>query len=70
MTSTRHKWGAPDRFPHKSERECCRCGMIKVGRHENEGPHDRHWYEFWRDGDQIHCDSTPSCDARFEVPAS
>lgn len=69
MASARHKWGEPDRFPHKSERECRRCGMVKVTRHEAEGPHDRHWTEFWRDCDRIRCEATPPCDARLEVPA-
>jgi hypothetical protein len=69
MTSTRHSWGEPARFDHKSERECRRCGMVKVTRHESEGPHDVHWTEFWRDCEQIATQPTPPCDARLEVRA-
>ncbi len=70
MTPTRHRWGERVPFEHKTERECRRCGMVKVTRHEGEGAFDRPWTEFWRDCDQIRCDATPPCDARLEVPAS
>jgi hypothetical protein len=69
MTSSRHSWGEPVRFSHKTERECRRCGMVKVTRHEADGPRDVHWIEWWRDEDQIASDRTPPCDARCEVPA-
>lgn len=67
MTSVRHSWGEPARFERKSERECRRCGMVKVTRHEAEGPRDVHWTEFWRDCEQIPAQPTPPCDARLEV---
>ena len=76
--STRHKWPekgnrffTSDRVPFhfKTERDCKRCGMTKVTRHETQGTRDVHWVEFWRDGDQINSELTPMCDARFEVMA-
>ena len=66
--STRHRWG--DRRecgPHKSEKDCVRCGMTRASMHQNQGARDEHWKEFWRDGDQISCaDATPPCDGRLE----
>lgn len=61
--SARHRWGDPVRFQFKTERECERCGMVKVTRHE---PFVRPWQEFFRGLDRIKCDSTPACDARNE----
>jgi hypothetical protein len=44
--TSRHSWGEPQRFAHKTERECLNgCGIVKVTRHEG----DQHWVEFWRD---------------------
>ncbi|MFC0243659.1 MULTISPECIES: cytochrome C [Rhodopseudomonas] len=65
---TRHRWGEPKRFPpFKTERECLNgCGIVKVTRHESEGPRDIHWQEFWRDGEQIRSAGTPVCEP---VPA-
>ena len=63
MTGTRHRWGEPARFPHKSERTCLNgCGVTKVGHHQSEGARDRRWTEFWRNGDQIDTDRTPPCE--------
>jgi hypothetical protein len=62
MTLRRHRWGEPVRFPFKTERECLACGIVKVTRHESEGPRDFHWQEFWRDGDQLPADKTPACE--------
>jgi hypothetical protein len=69
--STRHRWGEPVRFgTYKTERQCTRCEMVKVSRHEFDGGRDVHWIEWWRDEERIHCDATPLCDARLEgVPA-
>jgi hypothetical protein len=63
-TSTRHSWGEPVRFQFKTERECERCGTIKVTRHE---PGVLPWQEFFRDLDRIPGDHTPKCDARNEA---
>jgi hypothetical protein len=69
-TTNRHRWGEPHRFPHKTERVCLKCGMVKVTRHESEGPRDIHFQEFWRDLDQIACDGTPPCEPQpAQVPA-
>lgn len=70
-TSTRHRWG--ERIacgPYKSERECSRCGMVRASMHQNQGARDEHWKEFWRDGERIHHDATPPCDARLERTVS
>jgi hypothetical protein len=64
--NTRHKWGTPHKLPHKSERQCGRCEMVKVTRHETEGGREIHWTEFWRDLEQINSELTPPCDARLE----
>lgn len=62
--STRHRWGDPVRFQFKTERECARCGTIKVTRHE---PGVQPWQEFYRDLDRIPGEGTPACDARNEA---
>lgn len=56
--STRHSWGAPQRFPYKTERSCVNgCGIVKVTKHEGVRP----WIEFWRDGERIEGEGTPPC---------
>jgi hypothetical protein len=55
-SSTRHRWGKPERFPFKTERECSRCDMVKVTRHEAEI-----WTEFWEDGERVAVGKTPPC---------
>ena len=47
---TRHRWSAPNRPSRfKTERECQRCGLIKVTRHEGVGgPGESYWTEWWR----------------------
>lgn len=66
----RHRWGEPQYFPHKTERVCLKCGIVKVARHESEGPRDLHWPEFWRGLDQIATDKTPPCEpVDQQVPA-
>jgi hypothetical protein len=70
MTSTRHKWGERiEVSPHKSERECSRCEVVMVSRHEREGGREVHWKEFWRDCERIECEARPPCDARREKQA-
>lgn len=64
--SDRHRWGDPQRFPHKTERVGLKCGMVKVTRHESEGPRDIHFQEFWRGLDQIVTDKTPPCEVQAE----
>ena len=67
MTSARHRWGEPARFEHKTERECSRCEMVKVTRHEVEAGSDVCWTEFWRDCELVGRGSPrPLCDARIE----
>ncbi len=76
--STRHKWGERQPFmskgavPYhwKTERQCVRCGMVKVTRHEpDDGPFGRHWSEFWLELDQVPTDggAVPQCNARLEA---
>jgi hypothetical protein len=59
----KHRWG--DKVvvnTNKTERECVNgCGIVKVTRHESDGPHDVHWVEFWRGLDRIECKGTPFC---------
>lgn len=66
MKQQRHQWGQPNRFPHKTERQCLKCGLIKVSRHEAEGPRDTHWTEWWRGLDEIASNNTPPCDLEME----
>lgn len=70
MSGPRHRWGEPVRFPHKSERQCIKCGLVKVTRHEAEGPRDVHWVEYWREGDQVAADKTPACEPVKELVAA
>jgi hypothetical protein len=65
--STRHRWGEAERLPHKTERQCPRCEMVKVTRHEFEAGREIYWTEFWRDEEQIVMAATPPCDARLEA---
>lgn len=65
---TRHRWGEPARFNHKTERECQNnCGIIKVTRHESEGGKDIHFVEFYRGLDKIECTGTPPCTGRAKA---
>ena len=50
VAKSRHQWDKPQRYPHKTERVCLKCGLVKVTRHEAEGPRDLHWMEYWRGG--------------------
>jgi len=70
-TSTRHRWGEKVRFGnYKSEKQCTRCELVMVSRHESEGGRAVHWKEYWRDEELISRDTLPLCDARLEaVPA-
>lgn len=55
----RHSWGAPMRLRYKTERECVRCGMIKVTRHQT---FENVWIEFWRNGEEkVETKGTPPC---------
>lgn len=61
----RHIWGEasrPTRF--KTERECSRCGLVKVTRHEGMAgsPGESHWTEWWRGLERIHAEQTPACE--------
>jgi hypothetical protein len=70
MTSTRHRWGTPGRLQHKFERQCSRCALVKVTRHEWENGRDLYWTEFWRDLDRVDkAGETPVCDARLMAGA-
>lgn len=62
--STRHKWGDRVPFQFKTERQCARCELVRVTRHDD--PNGRPWIEWWRDSEQIRSDVTPLCDARLE----
>jgi hypothetical protein len=65
--STRHRWGERvECGPHKSEKQCVRCGVVRASMHQNQGAHDEHWKEFWRDEELISREKTPLCDARLE----
>lgn len=55
--STRHSWGPPTRFQFKTERECAKCGLVKVTIHAPS----RCWTEFYRGLDQIKSRNTPAC---------
>jgi len=76
-TSKRHRWGVgeqfwtKDRVPYhfKTERQCIRCGMVRVTQHETVGTREEHRVEFWLDLDQIEGNGTPLCDGRIECAA-
>lgn len=55
----RHAWGEPVRFPHKTERACARCGLVKVTRHDGGG----HWLEYWRGLERVPGPALPACEA-------
>ena len=57
--STRHQWSAACRTAYRTTRECHRCGLVKVTRHE---PGERAWQEFERDGMVLRgMAGTPKC---------
>lgn len=65
---TRHRWGDPSRFDHKTERECQNgCGIVRVTRHESQGGKDIHFVEFYRGLDKIECKGTPPCTGRAKA---
>jgi hypothetical protein len=56
----RHAWPRePVRFVNKSERQCCRCGLVKVTRHE-PAARPPHWTVFWMNGARLDDGSTPT----------
>lgn len=56
---TRHQWSAARRTAYRTTRECLRCGLVKVTRHE---PGVRAWQEFERDGVVLRgAPGTPKC---------
>lgn len=57
-TSLRHSWGDPVSYltARKTERECEKCGLVKVTRH---GTVTR--TEFWRGLDRVEGRGTPAC---------
>ena len=59
---TRHAWGAPVRFPLKTEWQCLLCGMVRVTRHD-AGPGAIPWTEFWHGGRMLDPPpgKTPAC---------
>jgi hypothetical protein len=56
-TSPRHSWGDPVYFIHKTERECRKCGLVRVTKHEPS----RCWTEFWNGLDKIESRNMPAC---------
>ena len=63
----KHRWPKEGTIisPHKTERECENgCGIVKVSRHETDGPREVHWIEFWRTDDmqRIKGQGTPKCE--------
>jgi hypothetical protein len=68
MTDLRHSWRQPVRFPHKTERECSRCGLIRVTRHD-AGESAIPWVEFWKEGSRLDVRGTPTCEPAEQVVA-
>jgi hypothetical protein len=62
MIHQRHQWGGPSRFPHKTERQCNKCKLVKVTRHEVDRTREVFWIEFWRGLDQVEGEKTPVCE--------
>lgn len=65
---THHQWSEPIRIPHgaalprKTERECEKCGLVKVTWHEMDGARETFRTEFWRGLDEIASAKTPACE--------
>lgn len=70
----RHSWGEPSRIPNaialprKTERECEKCGVVKVTWHDFDGSRETFRTEFYRGLDRIEGTGTPVCEA-VEVAA-
>ena len=62
MTAKHHRWGDRVVFPHKTERDCVNCGLVKVTRHETEGGRDIYWTEYWRNEEKLSVDRVPVCE--------
>ena len=59
----RQSWGEAVRFPLKTERECRKCGCVRVTRHD-AGPSRPPWIEFWLNGERLSVEGgrTPVCE--------
>ena len=55
----RHSWGEPLRALYKTERQCRRCGLVKVTHHDN--PRAGAWVDWWRD-DVGTLSAMPACE--------
>ena len=67
MIPPRHRWSAPVRFAHKTERTCLGCGLVKVTRHEPAAC----WTEWWLHLDRIKVGSgVPVACGRTDFAAS
>ncbi|WP_316158488.1 MULTISPECIES: hypothetical protein [unclassified Bradyrhizobium] len=62
MNSPRHRWGDKVRFVNKTEQQCLRCDVVKVGRQEWQGDRSIYWTEYWRELERIdRAGKTPPC---------
>jgi hypothetical protein len=66
----RHSWGPPTHIPHaialprKTERQCEKCGLVKVTWHEvDERGLEKYRTEFWRGLERVEGVGTPVCEA-------
>jgi len=75
MKSQRHTWSDPTRVPNaialprKTERECLRCGLVKVVWHDLDGARETFRTEFWRGLERVEGVGTPVCEMVEVEPA-
>lgn len=59
--SERHKWVERQRLFDRTNRQCMKCWLWKVTRHEPDA-RPQHWIEWYRpDGSRVPGDATPAC---------
>lgn len=60
--SERHKWIERERLDDRTRRQCDKCGLWKITRHE-PAARPQHWIEWYRaDGSRVPGDATPACE--------
>lgn len=55
-----HRWAEPTREPWATYRQCRRCGMLRVTRHDDAASYP--WVEFMQGGVLLEDRRTPKCE--------
>lgn len=64
----RHKWVERNRVVDRTERQCMKCGLWKITRHERDAD-PPHWVEWYRGKIRVPGDLTPQCTGAQQAEA-